>query len=445
MSRIPRKLLLVLAGVTVLGGGSGAAAVYIGAERLLGPSYSSINGLACTVVETVRIRRADRYWIRKYVTTDKPGDGISRLRTALRVARKVQETEHSDLVQVTVLDPAGPSERSAMRGRAIGAQVVYIPDMSSIPHPARVEPISAYYVDGPASATGEFWGLRIDLPLEDAEALLAALTDDADCLEPVVEGAGDGHGKAAGHGEAKDHGASKGGHDEEPETGPHGAPSGEHGDGTPVAGHEADGEPGLLASLTAMVGLGGEAAETAHEAGDAAGHDLPPDHHVEPKQDASSGSQETEQDRASADPSGEAARQAPAEDKGWLDSIKGMVGLDTGVAGTEPRAEPAADAGDAPVKAEEPQAPNVATEKSETDGVSPKPVGDHGSDWLAKMRAQPLTPETASEPAADEVPQGVSTAAAKPQGAMVAKDDDPEKHRRSRSPSKPIEVRRPKI
>jgi hypothetical protein len=435
VSRIPRKLLLILAGVTVLGGGSGAAAVYIGADRLLGPSYSDVNGLACTVVETVRIKKADRYWIRKYVTTDKPGDGISRLKTALRVARKVQQAEHSDLVQVTVLDPTGPTERSAMRGRAIGAQVVYIPDTSSIPYPARVEPITAYYVDGPANATGEFWGLRIDLPLEDAEALSAALTDDADCLEPVVEGAGDRHGKPAGHGEAKDQGASKGVHDEEPAADPHGAPSGEHGDGTTVAGHETDGEPGLLASLMGMVGLGGEAAETAHGAGDAAGHDLPPDHHVEPKQDASSGSHETGQDHASDDHSREAARQASVEEKGWFDSIKGMVGLDAGVAGTEPRAEPAANAGDVPGKAKEPQTADVATENGETE-VSPRSGGNHGSDWLARMRAQPLTPETAGEPAAGEVPQGVSTAAAKPRETMVAEDDDPEKHRKKPEPGK---------
>lgn len=225
VARIPRKLLFVISGITLLGGGSGAAAVYVGADRLLGPSYADLNGPKCTTVATMRIKKADRYWIRKYVTTEGKGDGLSRLKTALRVAQTVQRAEKSDLVQVTVLDAAGPTERARMRGRAIGAQVVYIPDLDKVPEGAAVQPINAYYVDGAADQSGQFWGLRIDLPQEDAEAISAALTDDANCLDPIVEGqnalaAPAGHGATTVHGEPTGHGAetSPDGHDDEAAT-----------------------------------------------------------------------------------------------------------------------------------------------------------------------------------------------------------------------------------
>ncbi len=207
VSRIPRKLLLVMVGISVFGGGSGVAAVYVGSERLLGRSGGGDNGLACSVVKSIVIKDADRYWIRMYVTTDGRGNGLSRVKTALRVARSIHQSEQADLVQVTVLDEAGPTERARMRGRAIGAQIVYIADLAKLPEGAAKQPINAYYIDGDADGSGEFWGMRIDLPLEEAERLTAALTDDADCADPAaVEQAGQGvpvvHAASTGHGEA---------------------------------------------------------------------------------------------------------------------------------------------------------------------------------------------------------------------------------------------------
>ena len=402
VSRIPRKLLLILAGVTVLGGGSGAAAVYIGADRLLGPSYGDLNGLSCTTIETVRIKKADRHWIRKYVITDKPGDGIARLKTALRVARSVQQAEHSDLVQVTVLDPAGPADRSRMRGRAIGAQVVYVPDTSRLPAGSRNQAISAYYVDGSASATGEFWGLRIDLPLEDAQAMSASLTDDADCVDPVIEG-GDGHGTAADHGKTKEQ-EEAAGHGETPDAG-HGGADEAHGSETPAVEHGKDDGQGLVASLMGMVGLGSEELPVGTQSDD------------------------------------HASEAAPAS-KGWLDSIKGMAGFGTDAEHSEQVApaheaeHPAKDvtetgAGPAEHGAEQAVVP-VPHDSAET------PVNaagdDHGAAWLAKLRAQPITSEAANH----QEPEGQEAAAAPAAEAshapVVAEDDDPEKHRRKPKP-----------
>ena len=73
--RFSKKLVFILMGsIVVLGGGSGAAAVLIGADKILGPSYLEINGLECTALETVKIKRDQRYWIRKYVVSDEAGD-----------------------------------------------------------------------------------------------------------------------------------------------------------------------------------------------------------------------------------------------------------------------------------------------------------------------------------------------------------------------------------
>lgn len=188
--RLSKKFVFLLSGVLVLCGASGSAAVLIGTDKILGPSYKDINGLACTTLQTQKMRRNGSIWVRKYVTSDQSGDGISRLKTALRVARAVQEKENAGLVQVAMIDSAGPKDTAEMRGRAIAAQVVYIPEPAKMPAGAQTENYTAYYLDGAPSANGQFYGMRIDLPLEDIEDLGAHLTDKADCFDPSLpEGA----------------------------------------------------------------------------------------------------------------------------------------------------------------------------------------------------------------------------------------------------------------
>src|SRR3546814_14245421 len=92
-----------------------------------------------------------------------------------------------------------------MRGRAIGAQAVYISDPASAPEGVAVWPIGAFYLDGTADAEGRFWGMRMEFTYEEAELISAALPDDAGCIEPAAEGAA-GH-SAAEHGAASAHDA----------------------------------------------------------------------------------------------------------------------------------------------------------------------------------------------------------------------------------------------
>ncbi len=257
--RFSRKFVLISGGILLLGGASGVAAVFVGKERLFGPAEASINGLECQMVQTVNIRKNGAVWVRKFIRTE-GGDGTERVRTALRVAKAVYDKQKPDLVQVSVLDKNGPTMRADMRGRAIAAQVVYIADVKKLPEDADAKSYSAYYYDGDPNGEGLFYGLRIDLPLEDTEHLSASLNDFSDCVEPVVETPSDGHGAAAdGHGKAGDgHGETKsdghgdgGGHGEKAPAGDHGeaAPESAHGE-TPAAhgDHAAPDDPGLVTS-----------------------------------------------------------------------------------------------------------------------------------------------------------------------------------------------------
>jgi hypothetical protein len=211
--RLSRKFVIIIGGVLLLGGATGAAAVFVGAERLLGPSYKSVNGLSCKTVQTVAIKKNGSFWIRKFIRTE-GGDGPARLRTALRVAKAIYEKRHPDLVQISVLDSNGPQLRSEMRGRAVAAQVVFIPDAAKIPEGSDGRRYSAFYYDGAASSDGFFYGLRIDLPLEDIEKVAVTLSDLADCSDPegdalaAANGKSDGHAKPVAHGgkPSKEHG-----------------------------------------------------------------------------------------------------------------------------------------------------------------------------------------------------------------------------------------------
>lgn len=246
---------MIVGGILLLAGATGSAAVFIGSDRLLGASYASTNGLSCDAVQTVNIRKNGSLWVRKFIRTE-GGDGKERLRTALRVAKAVYDKQKPDLVQVSVLDRNGPQLRSEMRGRAIAAQVVFIADPAKIPEGADSQHYSAFYYDGAANGSGQFYGLRIDLPLEDTEAMAASLSEAVDCATPASEAGAEGKdGKpakgAAGHGETK--GEAAGGHDA--------APAETH-EGAPAAGEtpspEAHGEPAGDELLTSTPEADGE-------------------------------------------------------------------------------------------------------------------------------------------------------------------------------------------
>ena len=428
--RISRKIVLAFGGVLVLCGATGAAAVFIGADKILGPSYSDRNGLECTEVQTVTIKKKDRFWVRKYITTDKPGDGMTRVRTALRVAGAVYASQKPDLVQVVVLDKSGPTDRSAMRGRAVGADVIYIADPSRVPEEANGQKFTARFVDKPANAEGLFYGEKIALPEAEIETLVARLDDNTDCIKPEVV-VPEGHGAPAEHGTPEGHGeaAPADGHGEAAPTDGHGeaAPTDGHGEAVP-AEEPADGHAAATDEADAHGADAGHAAEgaPAHEA--PAGADAP-DEAVAPNT--------TEAD-AHAKPAEPAAK--PAESGGWLSSLKGMVlgsdpeapahaAPDGAAAGHDGAPAETATPEEAAAPAEHDAAPadDAAAAAAEHE-VTPEPAAEGkaksaGAAWLEKLRSQPLEGASAA-PAAGEMP-AEDAAMPPPKASATA---DAEKH-----------------
>ncbi|WP_028748794.1 hypothetical protein [Rhizobium mesoamericanum] len=212
--RPSRKLVFIIAGVALLGGVSGGAALLIGKDKILGLSAETMNGLSCTDVNLVTIKKQNRVWIRKYIKTE-PTDGMTRVRTALRVAKAIYDAQKPDLVQVVVLDANGPTLRSDIRGRAIGADVVYIPHPDPVLESTDAKTYTARYYDGAAAANGLFFGERVDLPQDEITALSASFKEYSDCIDPIAVAAtkgGEGGGKkTAKTEEAKEEAPAEGG------------------------------------------------------------------------------------------------------------------------------------------------------------------------------------------------------------------------------------------
>jgi hypothetical protein len=166
-------------------GSSGAFALYIGRDRLLGPLATSVNGMKCTDVNLVTIRKNNHVWLRKYITSDAT-DGLTRVKTALRVAKAVYDAQKPDLVQVVVLDKDGPTLQSDIRGRALGAAVVYVPHPEKVADGSVEAPITARYYNGGASDQGLFYGEQIDMSAHDIDGVMASLKDYSDCADPVA-------------------------------------------------------------------------------------------------------------------------------------------------------------------------------------------------------------------------------------------------------------------
>lgn len=178
--RLPRKFVVLIGGVALLIGCSGVLAFSIGKDRLLGFASASPNGLQCTDINLVTIRKDNRFWVRKYIRTD-PTDGLTRVRTALRVAKAVYQEQKPDLVQVVVLDKNGPILRSDIRGRALGADVVYVPHPDKLVDGSSETPVTARYYSGDASTAGLFYGEQITMQPQDINTALAGLKDFSDC------------------------------------------------------------------------------------------------------------------------------------------------------------------------------------------------------------------------------------------------------------------------
>ncbi len=193
--RIPRKFVVMIGGAAILIGCSGVLALYVGKDKLLDLASASPNGLQCTDVNLVTIRKDNRFWVRKYINTE-PTDGLTRVKTALRVAKALYREQKPDLVQVVVLDRNGPTLRSDIRGRALGADVVYVPHPDKLADGSAEAPLTARYYNGDASAAGLFYGEQVTMLPQDIDAAIAGLKDYSDCDNALAT-------DAAAHGDAK--------------------------------------------------------------------------------------------------------------------------------------------------------------------------------------------------------------------------------------------------
>jgi hypothetical protein len=177
--RIYKLGLRAFLGVLVLCGATGAAALYIGPDVIVGPSFEELHGVGCRTVVATKTRDPDGLWIRQYVVADTQDDEV-RLRTALRVAESIRREQSPHLVQVSVVDAANIATLSTMRGRAIGAQVTIIPSPVTDAE-TLAGPISGFSVQGAASTDGEFYGIRFDSTREDLKAMAARFEEVRGC------------------------------------------------------------------------------------------------------------------------------------------------------------------------------------------------------------------------------------------------------------------------
>jgi hypothetical protein len=264
--RLSRKLLIITLGITVLLGGTSAAALYFkGVELGLEGAENTIGG-ECTDVQTMVLKTpANRLWLRRFIRMEK-ASGPDRVRTALRVAGLLAKKNAVDLIHVSVLDSHGPTLRAQMRARSIGAEVLIAMKPDNLPE--MKSPAMASYYEGPVSNEGRYYGDKVVVDIDEIGAMMTAMRsieEKPDCIG--LEKAEDAGTKSNDHGK-KDAKSSDHGKNEEQEAKPsedHGEKQAEdHGEQPAKEGAEdhtnaeapAE-EQSLFDSMLSMVGLGG--------------------------------------------------------------------------------------------------------------------------------------------------------------------------------------------
>jgi hypothetical protein len=280
--RLSRKLLVITLGITVLLGGTGGAALYIGGQKLLGETSHDAAGGLCTEVQTMVLKTpTEHLWLRKYIRMEN-ASGPERVRTALRIAGLLAKTNAVDLIHVSVLDAHGPDKRAGMRGRAIGAEVLIALKPENLPE--MKTPAMASYYEGPVNDEGRFYGDKVVVEFDEIRSMMMAMRsveEKPDCSSPEIPDDGNttkknDHGpskdaKSADHGEkpANDHG-------EQSKSEQHGAEPAKDDEKAEAHGEQPAKEQSFLDSMLSMVGLGGDEQKPAEDHGDQAkadGHD----------------------------------------------------------------------------------------------------------------------------------------------------------------------------
>lgn len=201
--RFSRKLALIAGGALVTLGASGTAALVMTGPGHLIPGFSEDEGGRCKTVYQTKFRRIDEIRLVAVIQTDDK-EPEKRIRTGMRLARHLVETEHPDLVTIQMTDIMGPTERTKLRGEVIGTEIVHAPNPNRTRATKKVWEIR--YVDAPANEIGLFFGPRIDMAEAEIEHLVTAIPViegcDGDIVEAEVADAKGGKDEG-GHGEAK--------------------------------------------------------------------------------------------------------------------------------------------------------------------------------------------------------------------------------------------------
>ncbi|MBX9455017.1 MAG: hypothetical protein KL863_02710 [Rhizobium sp.] len=256
--RLSRKLLLITVGITVLLGGSGVTALYLGGTGLMLEGGENAIGGECTDIQTMVLKTpSNRLWLRKFIRMEK-ASGPDRVRTALRVAGLLAQKNTVDLIHVSVLDSHGPTVRSQMRARAIGAEVLIalkpdnLPDMKS--------PAMASYYEGPVSDAGRFYGDKVVVDIDEIGAMMTAMRtveEKPDCVSATPADDKAAKKPDPGKKDKKDtHAATPADSGEQPAE-DHGKEPAKDGDDETAHGEQPAKEQSFLDSMLSMVGLGG--------------------------------------------------------------------------------------------------------------------------------------------------------------------------------------------
>jgi len=254
--RLSRKLLIITLGITVLLGGTSAAALYFKSAELGLASVENTIGGECTDVQVMVLKTpTNRLWLRRFIRMEN-ASGPDRVRTALRIAGLLAKKNAVDLIHVSVLDSHGPTVRSQMRARSIGAEVLIAMKPDNLPE--MKSPAMASYYEGPVSDEGRYYGDKVVVDIDEIGAMMTAMRsveEKPDCVSP--EKAEDAEAKPNEHGKKEDH-AAKPAED-------HGEEPGKEGTDEAAAGDQSAKEQSFFDSMMSMVGLGGSEEKPAED------------------------------------------------------------------------------------------------------------------------------------------------------------------------------------
>lgn len=390
--RLSRKLLIITLGITVLLGGTSAAALYFKSSELLDSPGSTIGG-ECTDVQTMVLKTPSNHlWLRRFIRMEN-ASGPDRVRTALRIAGLLAKKNTVDLIHVSVLDSHGPTLRSQMRGRSIGAEVLIALKPDTLTE--MKSPAMASYYEGPVSDAGRYYGDKVVVDIDEIGAMMTAMRgieEKPDCVVP--EGAADAEAKPNDHGkkeEKADHG-KKEEHEAKPADA-HGEETTKEGADESAHAEEPAKEQGFLDSMLSMVGLGGS-------------EEKPAEDHA-PATDNSHAVAEEPADAAAEDHGEKAAvdhEAKPADDeKAAAESHEPAAKAE----GHDTAEEPANTHGDESAATEDAK-PEDHGVKAETEGHEPaaeteshdaavKPDQEHGDKAAAESEAKPEDHDTKAE------------------------------------------------